>query len=93
MSSPIPVNHNVAGHTFEVTVDGHRAVCDYTFADGKMVFTHTFVPSELRGRGLAELLVRAGLAEARASGRKVEPACSYVATFIQRNKEFQDLLG
>jgi predicted GNAT family acetyltransferase len=93
MHPAVPIHHNVAGKTYEASVDGHRAVCDYELADDKMIFTHTFVPPELRGRGLAEQLVRAALADARAAGRKVVPSCSYVATFIQRNAEYQDLLG
>jgi predicted GNAT family acetyltransferase len=56
------------------------------------VFTHTVVPPELRGRGIAEALVRAALADARAAGRKVVPACSYVARFMERHREFGDLL-
>ena len=57
MKPPVTVNHNVAAHTYESSADGHRAVCDYELTDGKMVFTHTFVPPELRGRGIAEALV------------------------------------
>lgn len=58
-----------------------------------MVFTHTLVPPELRGRGVAEKLVRAALAEARARGCRVVPQCSYVARFIERHAEYQDLLA
>jgi uncharacterized protein len=58
-----------------------------------MVFTHTLVPPELRGRGIAEHLVRAALAEARTQGRQVVPACSYVAKFIERHAEYRDLLA
>jgi predicted GNAT family acetyltransferase len=89
---PDPVRHNAAASRYEVTVDGHLCVCEYESVDDRMVFTHTEVPSALRGRGLAEKLVRAALADARAGGRRVVPACSYVATFIQRHPEFQDLL-
>jgi len=59
--------------------------------EGKMIFTHTVVPPELRGRGIAEKLVRTALAEARAAGRKVVPQCSYVARFIERHTEFTGL--
>ena len=90
--SPIEVRHNAAAQRFEVTIDGHFAVADYTDDGARMTFTHTFVPPELRGKGLAEKLVRAGLAEARTRGRSVVPACSYVATFIERNAEFGDLV-
>jgi predicted GNAT family acetyltransferase len=92
MPEPVPVQHNATAHRYEAVVGGHRSVCDYAMVDGRMVLTHTFVPPELRGKGIAEQLVRAALADARRAGQKVVPACSYVALFIQRNKEFQDLL-
>lgn len=87
------VIHNTDRHRYEIAADGHVSVCDYEISDDRMIFTHTYVPPELRGRGLAEHLVRTALADARAAGRKVVPACSYVALFIQRHKEYADLLG
>jgi predicted GNAT family acetyltransferase len=57
-----------------------------------VVFTHTFVPPELRGRGLAEKLVRAGLDWTRAQGFRAVPQCSYVDAYIRRHPEYQDLL-
>ena len=89
----ITVSHNEAEHRYEATVDGLLSVCEYELVDDKIVFTHTLVPPELRGRGIAEQLVRPALADARAAGRKVVPACSYVAVFIQRHREYQDLLA
>lgn len=93
MDPAIEVRHNPTARSYEAVVDGHSSVCDYELADGRMVLTHTFVPPELRGRGIAEQLVRAALTDARAAGRKVVPACSYVARFIERHKEYADLLG
>ena len=93
MSNEPAVQHNAAGHRYEAMVDGHLSVCEYKLRDGRMIFTHTVVPPELRGRGIAEKLVRAALADARTNGRKVEPQCSYVAKFIERHKEFQDLVA
>jgi len=87
------VRHNAAAHRYEVIEDGHLSVCEYEIDGPQLVFTHTLVPPELRGRGIAEKLVRTALAEARAAGRKVVPACSYVAKFIERHKEFADLLA
>jgi predicted GNAT family acetyltransferase len=86
------ISHNEAEQRYEARVDGHLSVCEYELDDNRMVFTHTLVPPELRGRGIAEELVRAGLAAARAKGLKVVPACSYVAVFIRRHPEFQDLV-
>lgn len=82
------VSHNSTASRFEVVLDGHLAVADYVLDGERMVFTHTFVPPELRGRGVAEKLVRAGLEFARQHGRKVVPQCSYVAVFLKRNPEF-----
>jgi len=93
MNGSPSVQHNAARHRYEVTVDGHLSVCEYEDAGGRRVFTHTFVPVELRGRGIAEQLVRAALADVRTAGLKVVPACSYVARFIERHREFQDLLA
>lgn len=93
MPDAVTVRHNPAAHRFETSVDGRLAVCEYEDAGGRRVFTHTLVPPELRGRGLAEALVRAALADARASGLKVVPACSYVARFVERHREYADLLS
>jgi predicted GNAT family acetyltransferase len=87
-----PVRHNAAASRFEVDVDGHLAVADYVVAGDQMIFTHTFVPPALRGRGIAEALVRPALEEARRTGRRVVPQCSYVARFIERHAEFRELV-
>jgi hypothetical protein len=94
MSAPeeVSVLHNPAASRFEAKVGPHLGVADYTLEDGKIIFTHTYVPTALRGQGIAEKLVRAGLAFAQAENRKVVPQCSYVASFIERHLEFQGLL-
>jgi predicted GNAT family acetyltransferase len=81
------VRHNAAGRRFETGADGHLAVLDYELNGVEMALTHTFVPPELRGKGIAEKLVRAALAWARAEKRRVVPVCSYTVTFLQRYPE------
>ena len=90
--SPITVRHHAAANRFESEVDGNLAIAEYQLDGERMIITHTFVPPELRGRGIAEKLVRPALAWARAKNRRVVPACSYVAAFIERHAEFRDLL-
>jgi uncharacterized protein len=92
MAEPVPVQHNAGASRYEAVVEGFLSVCEYERQGDRMVFTHTLVPPELRGRGIAEQLVRTALADARAAGRRVVPACSYVARFIERHREFQDLV-
>lgn len=93
MAEPHNVQHHAEAHRFEVVVDGVMCVCDYRLRDGIATFTHTGVPTEVEGRGIAGALVRAALEWARQEGLKVRPACSYVATYIRRHPEFEDLLA
>jgi predicted GNAT family acetyltransferase len=92
-SGEISVRHNSAENRFEVIVDGRLSVADYQLRDGEMVMTHTYVPPELRGRGIAEKLVRAALEYAKAEQLRVVPACSYVDVFIQRHAEYRSLVS
>jgi predicted GNAT family acetyltransferase len=91
--SPPAVRHNPAASRFEIEIDGHLSVIDYVRGDGVITFTHTFTPPEQRGRGLAEMLVRAALNHARAEQLRVVPACPYVARFIRRHAEYQGLVS
>lgn len=87
------IRHDKTNQCFSAGTEERMAHLDYLIEGGRMVCTHTFVPPELRGRGLAEQLVRAALAEARTKGWRVVPACSYVAAFIERHPEYRDLLA
>ena len=93
METPVTIVHNPSASRFETTVDGHLSVAEYERDGPRIVFMHTLVPPELRGRGIAEKLVRAALAYARTQGLKVVPACSYVAKFIERHQEYRDLVA
>jgi hypothetical protein len=92
-ATPGSVRHNRAESRFEIEVDGHLAVAEYELRGPELAMTHTFVPPELRGRGLAEQVVRAALEFARAEKLRVVPVCSYVARFIEKNPAYRSLLG
>jgi predicted GNAT family acetyltransferase len=87
------VRDNRAEAEFELTVDGHRAVAAYQREDDVIVFTHTAVPKEIEGRGVASKLIRAALDSARDQGLKVVPQCSFVRAYIERHPEVQDLVA
>ena len=93
MNPTITVRHNTTACRYETEVAGHLAVAEYLMEGGLMIFTHTFVPPELRGRGIAEGLVRAALEDVRLQGRRVVSQCSYVAAFIGRHPEFKPLVA
>lgn len=57
------------------------------------IANHTFVPPELRGRGIAQQLVEALVADARARGFTIVPQCSYVEALFRRHPEWSDVLA
>ncbi|MEO7252201.1 MAG: GNAT family N-acetyltransferase [Arenimonas sp.] len=85
------VSHDTQGHRFHVDVEGSSCVLDYRLGDSIMTITHTGVPAELGGRGIAAQLMTAALHEARSKRWKVVPACSYAAAFMAKHPEFEDL--
>ena len=87
-----PVTHNPARTRFETSPDGQLATCDYRREGDVLVLHHTEVPPALNGRGVAADLVQAALDFARSQGLRVRPTCSYVASYMQRRPETQDLL-
>jgi predicted GNAT family acetyltransferase len=92
MDTPSPVRHDPARGAFLVVEDGAESVLEYVPSGPSTVsFVHTFVPPALRGRGIAEQLVAAGLAWARAQGLRVIASCSYVAAYLSRHPEWDAL--
>ncbi len=62
------ISHDQDGKRFTTEVDGQHAELDYTVADGVMTITHTRVPREIGGRGIAAELMRAALQVAAERG-------------------------
>lgn len=77
---------------FELHIEDKIAVLEYQEQENNVLaFTRTYVPTELRGRNIAAMLTKFALDDARRQGKKVVPQCSYVATYIKRNKQYIDL--
>jgi predicted GNAT family acetyltransferase len=92
MDTPSPVRHDPVRGAFLVVEDGAESVLEYVPSGPSTVsFVHTFVPPALRGRGIAERLVTAGLSWARGQGLGVIASCSYVAAHLGRHPEWDDL--
>ena len=79
-------------HRFELFLEDKLAHLDYAERDKNVVvFMHTLVPPQFRGQNVAARLTRFALDDARRLGKKVVPQCSYVAAYMERNKEYADL--
>ncbi|AAZ18006.1 conserved hypothetical protein [Psychrobacter arcticus 273-4] len=88
----INIVHNEAARRFETSIDGHTGYISYKERNGKLVYDHTIVPQELGGRGVGSALVQYALDYARENNKKVVPQCSFVASYIDKNPDYQDLL-
>lgn len=91
--TPITVVHRPEASRFEAVLDGGLGLCVYRRQGGLLLLTHTEVPPALQGQGLAGRLVQAALDWARAEGLRVQPRCSYVAAYMRRHPQTQDLLA
>lgn len=89
------IHHDRGNGCFVTEVDGHAARLDYQLdaPAGRLVVTHTGVPEAIGGRGIAAALMTALLEFARREQFKVVPACSYAAVFMQRHRQYADLLA
>lgn len=85
------VNNESAGR-FEIDIEGQLAVSNYRRRDDRIIFTHTEVPEQFEGRGIGNRLAVAALDFAREEGLRVVPRCRFIAAFIERHREYQDLV-
>ena len=85
-----PIRHDPIAQRFELSIEDTTAVAEYRREAGRVIFTHTFVPPALRGKGLAESLAHTALQWARAEKLKIVPVCSYIARFVERHPEYND---
>jgi predicted GNAT family acetyltransferase len=88
------VKHDERAGKYYAVVDGLESVCEYGPAGDRVLnFSHTYVPSALRGRGIADELVRQALDDVLARGYKVVPSCWFVRVYIDRHAKYQAALA
>lgn len=75
------------------TPEGDEAELLYIRRDGALVAHHTETPPAFRGKGAAAALVERAVEDARASGERILPTCSYVAKKFHDHPEWRDVLA
>lgn len=87
------VSHAAAQRRFEIAVDGERAgYAEYLDHDGQRIFYHTEVDERFSGRGLAGTLVSRALDETRGAGLRIVAVCPYVAAYVKKHHEWDEVL-
>lgn len=94
MDDSIEITHDGGGSggRYTLLLDGSPiGELDHRDHDGVRTYTHTGVRPEHEGKGFAGLLVERAFRDARLAGYKVVGACSYVAAYLDRHPEDDDL--
>jgi predicted GNAT family acetyltransferase len=87
------VTHVPERRRYEIATGGERAGFVAYVQDGDhRIFHHTEIEERFAGRGLASKLVAAALTDTRADGRRVVAVCPFVARYVGRHHDFDDIL-
>ena len=86
---------NPGEHRFELALDGDDIAAAYYQIDenGNVVLTHTEVPYEYSGQGLATKLATGVFDQLRASGRKAVLKCSVMVRFFATHPQYADVVA
>ena len=89
----LTVENQPLKNRYTISEDGEPIGVAAYHVDGDTVtFYHTEVDPSRRGQGVADTLVRAALEDVRQNTPlRVVPQCSYVAAWLRRHEDFQDL--
>lgn len=72
---------------FESIVDGYTAYVEYRITNNAIDITHTIVPREIGGRGIAAALVKATYEYGDLNGWSRKATCPYAAAWLKRQNE------
>lgn len=87
------IQHLEEKQRFELIINGLTSYIDYELSNNTMEITHTVVPKELGGQGLAGKITKFALETAKENSWQVKPICSYAVAYIKKNAQYQDLLA
>ena len=84
------ITHNADQNRYEMKTEHGLAVAVYHQRGDRRLFTHTEVPPQDEGKGLASRLIKEALDDTRRAGFKIEPLCSFVVAYVRRHPEYRD---
>jgi len=90
----ITVIHQPDEQSFYALVDGKETDAEmaYSLPSPHVIdFTHTYVPEALRGKGVADELIKTGLNYARDNGYQIIASCPVVRHYVTQYHEYQSL--
>jgi len=87
------IKHDGKGQKFFIVINGKECNLKYEkLSDQIFEVKQMFVPKNLRGQGIAGRIAEYCLNFAKANFIKIKTSCSYIHDFIEKRKEYKDLL-
>lgn len=93
MSSDGTVVDDEAGSRFVLALAGREAEAAYRRDGDVLTITHTGVPRELEGQGVASRLIADVFGIVRERGERIVPACAFVRGYVEKHPEVRDLIA
>ena len=89
----VDVRDNMESLCYDAVIDGEViGTVVYEYSGPRILFLHTIVDPEFRGRGIGTTLVTAALDDVRARGLKLSNYCAFVSAFIGAHPQYADLI-
>jgi predicted GNAT family acetyltransferase len=97
MANAFKIEKSTTGNAgrYVARLDGVEGEAELVFTidgPGRITADHTEAPASMRGTGAASALVEHMVADARASGFKIVPYCSYVVAQAKKHPEWRDVI-
>ncbi len=89
----LTVMDNREERRFEVVLGDEKAFIEYSDDGDVIAMTHTEVPPEFEGKGVGSWLAKGALDAAKNAGKKVNPACPFIAAYIKKHSEYESLVA
>ena len=80
------------GDGLHLEIDDEVAKAWYRRQGNVVTFTHTDVPAALSGKGVGSRLAKGALDAVRAAGLRVVAKCPFIAAYLRKHPEYDDLL-
>jgi uncharacterized protein len=89
----IEKNDDTDGGRYFVVIDRDEAEMTYTKLGPALIsIDHTFVPDSMRGKGVAQALALNAVEDARKTGWKIIPRCSFMQAQVKRHADWADVI-
>lgn len=87
------IKHDGKSQKFFIVINGKECNLKYEkLSDQIYEVKQMFVPKNLRGQGIAGRIVEFSLNFAKKNFIKIRTSCSYIHNFIEKRREFKELL-